>query len=310
MRYFQDSLHQKAVAALQSIKERAIVDPINGTRWKELAESEDIGATSEETIAYLSEAFKEAGDARDIQSGVVQWLLTSKQQHQWRTTTGTAAIISVLLQQSGSAAGAVNSVKAVLPDTTLKVSDGLLDGSRIAFHESEACSPLVIQKATGAPVNVNCGWYYFADPDSAAGLSNGVRIQKTISRFNEKTKTRERVGETNTLQLGEKIRITITIETPKTLRYVFINDQKAAAFEPVVYQSGYNWGSDFTYYESIRDAGRQFFADLIPAGRTQIEYEMTVAHEGSFNSGLTSLECMYRPEIAVYGNVQKIVAGN
>jgi TonB-dependent SusC/RagA subfamily outer membrane receptor len=310
MRYFQDSLHQKAIAALQSIKERAIVDTVNGTRWKELAESEDIGSTSEETIAYLLEAFKEAGEGEGIQPGVMQWLLTNKQQHQWRTTTGTAAIISVLLQQKGSTAGATNSVKALLPDTTLKISDGLLDGRRIAFHESRTFSPLVIQKAAAAPVNINLGWYYFTAFDSAASVSNGVRIQKTISRFNEKAKSWERVGETDALKLGEKVRITLAIETPKALRYVFINDQKAAAFEPTGYQSGYNRGSDFSYYESIRDAGRQFFVDLIPSGRTQIEYEVTVAQEGSFNSGITSLECMYRPEISAYGNVQKIMTGN
>jgi alpha-2-macroglobulin len=137
-----------------------------------------------------------------------------------------------------------------------------------------------------------------------------VRIQKIISRFNEKSKSWERVAEATALKLGEKVRITITIETPKALHYVFINDQKAAAFEPAVYQSGYNWGSDFIYYESIRDAGRQFFADLVPSGRTQIEYEMTVTHEGSFNSGITSLECMYRPEISAYGNVQTIMVDN
>ncbi|OQP55625.1 hypothetical protein A4D02_04800 [Niastella koreensis] len=310
IRYFHDNLYQKAVEILESIKERAIADPVNGTRWKELAESEDIGATSEETIAYLFEAYSEAGDREGVQPHVVQWLLTNKQQHQWSTTTGTAAIISVLLQQKGSAAGTTNAVKALWPDTTLKVADGLLDGSRIAFHEAKAFSPLVIQKATDSPVSINLGWYYFAEPDSVAGLSNGVRIQKTISRYNEKAKSWEKAGETNVLQLGEKIRITISIETAKALRYVFINDQKAAAFESTVYQSGYHWGSDFTYYESIRDAGRQFFADLIPSGRTQIEYEMTVAHEGSFNSGLTSLECMYRPEISAYGNVQKISAGD
>jgi hypothetical protein len=154
MRYFQDTLHQKAVAALQSIKERAIVDTINGTRWKELADGEDIGSTIEETIVYLLEAFKEAGVGDCIEPGVVQWLLTNKEQHQWKTTTGTAAIISVLLRQKGSASGATNSVKALLPDTTLKVSDGLLDGRRAAFHEAETISPLIIQKASDAPVNI------------------------------------------------------------------------------------------------------------------------------------------------------------
>jgi hypothetical protein len=310
MRYFQDSLYQKSVAALQSIKERAIVDTVNGTRWKELAESEDIGATSEETMAYLLEAFKEAGEEENIQPGLIKWLLTNKQQHQWQTTTGTAAIISVLLQQKGSTTGATNAVKALLPDTTLKVSDGLLDGQRIAFHESAKFSPLVIQKIGEAPVNIHLGWYYFTEPDSAAGLSNGVRIHKIISRFNEKTKSWTGVSVTDILKLGEKVRISLSIETPKPLRFVFINDPKAAAFEPTIYQSGYNWGSDFSYYESIRDAGRQFFAEFIPSGRTQIEYEMKVAHEGSFNAGITTLECMYRPEISAYGNVQKITTGN
>ena len=62
------------------------------------------------------------------------------------------------------------------------------------------------------------------------------------------------------LHIGGKVQVVLTIETRKALQYVFIHDPKAAALDPVAYNSGYRWGTDFSYYESLGDAGRDFFA--------------------------------------------------
>jgi hypothetical protein len=90
------------------------------------------------------------------------------------------------------------------------------------------------------------------------------------------------------------------------LQYVFINDKRAAAFEPLDNSSGYRYNDGVHYYQSVKDAGYQFFADFIPSGKHNIEYEVKLAQEGSFTNGIAVLQCMYRPDITAYSNGLKI----
>ena len=92
----------------------------------------------------------------------------------------------------------------------------------------------------------------------------------------------------------------MTIETPRRLSYVVIEDRRAANLEPVDALSGYRYSGDFGYYCSVRDASIQCFADEIPAGRSTFSYEMRVNAAGTFTYGAASLECMYRPEVKAY----------
>jgi alpha-2-macroglobulin len=91
-------------------------------------------------------------------------------------------------------------------------------------------------------------------------------------------------------------------------KYVFINDTRAAAFEPLDNGSGYRYNYGLQYYQSVRDAGHRFFIDFIPSGKHQLEYEMKVAQEGSFTNGIATLQCMYRPDITAYSNGLKVVS--
>lgn len=302
-----DSLYKRVAVAIKSIKQQSVTDPLNGTRWKELADAEDIGSTAEETLAYLMEMFQETGDAPGIEPGVIQWLLRSKNEHQWKTTTGTAAVISMLLRSKKSVTDNVSTVNVQLPDADWLVSDNLLSGNRVAFQQTVARPmPFMVHRLSESPANATFGWYYFTDrPDS---INNEVTIHKTITHMNEGTKQWEEVVD-NKLKPGERVKITLTIETPRNLSYVFINDNKAAAFEPSVYKSGYVWDDNFSYYEMGQDAGRYFFTESIPAGKTQIVYEMDVTQEGRFSSGRAILKCMYHPETEAYSNQQYFHVG-
>jgi uncharacterized protein YfaS (alpha-2-macroglobulin family) len=86
------------------------------------------------------------------------------------------------------------------------------------------------------------------------------------------------------------------------LPYVFIDDKNGGAFEAVEQRSGYEYGNTISYYRSVRDAGMQIFTSLIPAGRTEIRYDLKVTQEGTFTNGAACLQCMYKPEKAAYSN--------
>ena len=104
------------------------------------------------------------------------------------------------------------------------------------------------------------------------------------------------------LHTGDKITVTLTIQTQKMLTYVFIEDNRAAAFEPVDNLSGYQYSNSIGYYKSVKDIGVQFFVNNIPPGKHTISYDVTVMKEGVFTNGFATLQCMYKPGVKVYGN--------
>jgi len=133
-------------------------------------------------------------------------------------------------------------------------------------------------------------------------VNKQVNLKKEISRYNNASGKWEPITDKTVLHIADHIKVMLTIETPKALRYVYIDDKRAAAFEPKENHSGYMYSEGVGYYQSIRDAGIQFFTDFIPSGRTVINYEMTVAQEGNFTNGPASLQCMYKPEVNAYSS--------
>ncbi len=75
---------------------------------------------------------------------------------------------------------------------------------------------------------------------------------------------------------------------------------RASALEPVDKSSGYNYKNQLGYYQSIRDASVNFFIDNLPKGSYTLEYKLYVTHEGTFNNGIASIQCMYSPEFTAH----------
>ncbi len=86
-----------------------------------------------------------------------------------------------------------------------------------------------------------------------------------------------------------------------------ISDPRAAAFEPADNISGYQYSNGFGYYKSVRDTGLDTFAESLPRGISEVDYELVVAMSGQFTSGPTKLQCMYNPSAVAYGVVQKFI---
>jgi alpha-2-macroglobulin len=104
------------------------------------------------------------------------------------------------------------------------------------------------------------------------------------------------------LKPGDKLRITLTLSSGKILRYVMVEDKRAACLEPVDIESRQQYSGVLSYYQSVRDAGYYFFLENIPAGTHQLQYEVTVSQEGQFTNGPAMLQCMYQPEMKAYSN--------
>lgn len=301
MAYFDRSeqVYKKALEQLQNIREMAITDETGGIRWKELADDDDLTTCSEETISMLCKAFEHSPGYAVFRAGILKWLLEAQADHHWSSTKATAAVMGLLKQETGTVAGLASSVTARIADTVMHLSTGRLQGMPLAFVQGSASSKVRLSVKNGMAAG-HVIQYYFTAPEQLQRLNSTVKLSKHLFRYSDSSHLWEPLAEHPVVHVADKIKVVLTLETAKPLRYVYINDTRAASFEPTDIRSSYSYDSGFPLYRSVRDAGYQFFADLIPSGRWQISYEVRAEQEGEFSGGAAMLQCMYKPELTAY----------
>lgn len=295
-----NSLSDKAYNLLESIRQMAIQDDLNGIRWKAIADAENMNNAAEETMALLCEAFEISEKYKDVQRGMIKWLLSAKQHQHWQTTKATAAAIDMLQKENGVMA-TVKSFSADVAGKQLNVSDGLLNGKPEDFFTEEESPASVTLKQTGTNTTGAVTWYYFAKPEGLDTLSNTVKINKQFFVYGAGGETKPTIPAA-VFKPGDRLQVKITIDAATPLQYVHINDPRAALFEPENNISGYRYAKRIGYYQSVRDTGLELFFEDIPRGVTEFTYDVVVAQSGEFSSGPATLQCMYQPGFTAYSN--------
>lgn len=303
-----DPLYTKAKADMESIRQMSISDPLNGMRWKEISDQDNLDSNTEEMIELLSMVFAE--DQAAVK-GMLQWLMTTRAEQPWATTTGTAAAVNLLMKEKGTAIDVPQSLTAMLGAQKLSVSDDLLNGKLVDFSKALKSgevngikdAPMVtVTKTNTIPANGSLSWYYFTAAQNVNKLNTNVRLDKRLFVFSDTQKKWIAADNDLVFKIGTRVKVVLSIETQKPLTFVQLDDYRAAAFEPMEQKSGHQYQDRISYYQSIRDTGYQIFAEFIPSGKSELSYELKVVQEGSFANGPAVLSCMYKPEIAAYSN--------
>lgn len=305
LRYGGEPHSREALTLLESVRQRAISDS-NGTRWKELSDPDDLNSGTEEGMVKIAEAFEASQQIHTVVDGIVQWLLLAKADHRWSTTKATADAVGLLYRHQQVLSSAPLQLQAIYPDGhSQQVTDHLSSGQLYAFDSIAAGKPfpahIVVQKQ-GAAATGGLQYYYFTATPPATAAAAGVSLIRTLERWNAVAGAWERIMENTVLHAADKVRATLTIHAPRLLQYVLIEDKRAATLEPADITSGYRYGNGISWYQSVRDAGMQFFATKIPAGTSSVAYEMVVNGEGTFTYAPAILQCMYQPEAKAYSS--------
>jgi alpha-2-macroglobulin len=291
-----------AIKQLESIRQLAIADKINGVRWKDISNSDDLNNSGEETIVNIAKAFEEIGDTKETVNGIIKWLLNAKQEHNWSTTKSTAEVAGLLQRHQSFVTGVPAQFSASINNVFLTVTDNLLKGDLYSFTPLQQFAATAIAKKDNEAVATGgFNYYYFTANPPVAVNSNGVKISKRIYFYNTANNQWEAVNENSILKIADKLKTIITIDAPRQLKYVFIDEKRSAAGEPKDARSGYEYSKGFSYYKTVKDAGYQFFAEEIPSGISSIEYETVISATGIFSNGPVALQCMYQPQVRAYG---------
>jgi uncharacterized protein YfaS (alpha-2-macroglobulin family) len=129
------------------------------------------------------------------------------------------------------------------------------------------------------------------DKTTQTAGGHGEAVSQRVERYR-----REQLPEGATLKSGELVEVELEIDSKNDYEYLIVEDFKAAGFEPVEVQSGYN-GNDLGAYVEFRDERVAFFARTLARGKHSVSYRLRAEIPGRFHALPARAQAMYAPEL-------------
>jgi uncharacterized protein YfaS (alpha-2-macroglobulin family) len=152
----------------------------------------------------------------------------------------------------------------------------------------------------GLEVKVNRKYYKLTKVDKKIKVSGsrGQAADQKVEKY-ERTELKNLA----LLKSGDLVEIELEIDSKNDYEYLIFEDPKAAGFEPMLVQSGYN-PNDMGAYMELRDDRVCFFARQLARGKHSVRYRMRAEIPGRFSALPTRAYAMYAPELK--GNSDEI----
>ena len=129
------------------------------------------------------------------------------------------------------------------------------------------------------------------DTKSLVAGERGQPVVRNVGKYR-----REELADLSTLKSSDLVEIVLTIESKNDYEYLLFEDMKAAGFEPVDLESGYQSNSMGAYME-LRDDRVCFFARTLTRGKHSVAYRVRAEIPGKFSALPTRASAMYAPEL-------------
>jgi uncharacterized protein YfaS (alpha-2-macroglobulin family) len=154
----------------------------------------------------------------------------------------------------------------------------------------------------GLEVKVNRKYYRLIreDAETTAAGSRGQAVEQRVEKYR-----REVLDNLATLKSSDLVEIELEIDSKNDYEYLVFEDKKAAGFEPVDLQSGYNSNSLGAYME-LRDDRVNFFVRTLARGKHSVSYRLRAEIPGSFSALPTNAYAMYAPELRGNSDEMKV----
>jgi uncharacterized protein YfaS (alpha-2-macroglobulin family) len=152
----------------------------------------------------------------------------------------------------------------------------------------------------GLEVKVNRKYYKLTKVEAKEKVpgSRGQALDQKVEKYE-----RSELKNLATLKSGDLVEIELEIDSKNDYEYLLFEDPKAAGFEPMLVQSGYN-PNDMGAYMELRDERVCFFVRQLARGKHSVSYRMRAEIPGKFSALPTRASAMYAPELK--GNSDEI----
>ena len=216
-----------------------------------------------------------------------RWLLQEKRTQAWDTPINSVnAIYAFLNGQKTLDAQGAPTVLAIdgTPVETPKATAGV-GYVKTAITNPQGKTFTATKTSEGTSWGAVYGQFFQQTSDIEASQS-GIKVTREVRMANSQKLT------ANSLNVGDRIKVRLTIESSRDLDFVQVVDRRAACMEPVRQLSGYRNGA----YCSPKDNATHYFYYGISKGKHVIETEYYIDRAGTYETGTCTVGCSYAPE--------------
>ena len=290
-----DRNEHKAVAGqiIGSLSEFAVTSADKGTSFPSISNVND--------YTDLLYAFSSITPDSKIIDGMRQWLVLRQQTTEQLGSIDPTRLIAAFAASGSNWFGANDDTTTfAINGSTLNIGDGELATGHIVYNlpSTAGGKKLSIDRGNAAGVPA-----YGSVISRYTTESSKVKAQSCSDLSVEKRITALRDGNwqyVDDVQLGEQVRVLLTIKVKRDLEYVTVIDEHPAAFEPVDQLPGWVWNGGAGFYRENRDSATNLFIDYLPKGTYQITIDMTASVAGDFTTGIATVQSQLAPSITAH----------
>lgn len=237
-----------------------------------------------------------------------QWLILNKEANDWGASSTTGYVIYTLLNSGSRWTNKAFGCEITLNNENITPShfDNITGYIKSDISNlSPSGKKLTIAKHVSQPAWGAIYQQYNADmSDIKSVAGNDISIEKTLLK-----KVDNKWVIASDYNVGDVIRIQLTIKAKRDIDYVTITDERAACLEPTEQLPRPIFYEGIFFYRENRNDATNIFVTNLPKGTYLLSYDMYVNNEGEFASGIATIQSQYAPQITAHsaGNTIKVM---
>lgn len=287
---------------LESLRQKTITAPGKGM-WYDNLRSVFTSSGPLICTAQVLEAFSEIEPGAKEIDGLRQWLVLQRQAQDWGRNRNLAEVVYAILT---SGTDWTDSSKP----SVITLGGKTLEPSRVQALTGEFTMPLDLHKASGAQLTVSKpgshpAWggvlsqYIQPMADVRNASVEDLSITKELYVIRT-TEAGEQAIKTDKLNVGDRVRVTLTLTVGRDLEYVAVTDERAACLEPADQLPHYVWRQMTGYYYEPRNSQTNLFISHLGKGVHTLTYDCYVQQQGEFALGIATAQSQYAPLIVAH----------
>ncbi len=273
-----------AAQAVESLDQYALSSPVKGMWWDGVS----VGGAARILSAYAS-----CGAGRHKVDMIRQWLIWQKEAQNWGDCAGATMAVSSILTTSRTwmrPAGTVSVTLGGKPVVPAHADYGSGYFSTPLSGNDLSGALLTIRRSGSAPAWGGVTFSYNSPMDSVkAAAVDELKVQKRLFKGVASASGMNWV-ECDTVAVGDRVRVVLTLNVTRTMDYVTIVDERPAGLEPIEQLPAPVVSEGIYFYRENRDSDTRMFVDRLPEGTYQISYELSANNCGWFSSGIATVQ--------------------
>ena len=297
----KDGQLQKAAEYVQSLKEYTVYNEEKGRYF----ETPRAGyswcnyriPTQTATIEALQ--IVDSNDQQTIDE-MRRWLLTEKRTQAWDTPINSVNAVFAFLNGNASLLDEKELTTFKVDNRQIEIPSSTAGlGYVKTVVDVEKPKTLTVSK-TSDGTSWGAVYAQFMQPSTEiADAASGLSVKREIMQVTPNGE----VKDPQTLNVGDKVKVRITITADRDYDFVQLIDKRAACLEPVNQLSGYHWG----YYIAPKDNTTNYYFDQMAKGTYVVEAEYFVDRAGEYTTGTCTVQCAYAPEFSARSKALTII---